>query len=205
MQHLDLFSGIGGFAIAARRVGWQTVGFCEIDSFCLRVLAARFGCYRRISLPRLVGSWEENGIERDEEFSSISPTWLVIENTYHRWRAWMPELRLRLYERGYSSLPLRVQAAEVGAPHLRARGWLVANADCEQLRELSRWWSREGGAVAQELARPWDSTPRRLGANDGLSDWVDRRHALGNAIVPQAAELIFRGISSVISTNEGAK
>ena len=38
MKHLDLFSGIGGFALAARRVGWETVGFCEIDPYCQKVL-----------------------------------------------------------------------------------------------------------------------------------------------------------------------
>lgn len=39
VRHLDLFSGIGGFALAARRVGWETVAFCEIDPYCQRVLA----------------------------------------------------------------------------------------------------------------------------------------------------------------------
>ena len=39
MKHLDLFSGIGGFALAARNVGWETVGFCEIDPYCQKVLA----------------------------------------------------------------------------------------------------------------------------------------------------------------------
>ena len=39
MKHLDLFSGIGGFALAARWVGWETVGFCEIEPFCQKVLA----------------------------------------------------------------------------------------------------------------------------------------------------------------------
>jgi len=38
VRHLDLFSGIGGFAIAARNVGWETVGFCEIDPYCQKVL-----------------------------------------------------------------------------------------------------------------------------------------------------------------------
>lgn len=41
MRHLDLFSGIGGFALAASRV-WgnkhEIVGFCEIDEFCQKVL-----------------------------------------------------------------------------------------------------------------------------------------------------------------------
>lgn len=38
MRHLDLFSGIGGFALAARNVGWQTVAFCELEPFCRAVL-----------------------------------------------------------------------------------------------------------------------------------------------------------------------
>lgn len=36
--HLDLCSGIGGFALAASWAGYTTVGFCEIDPFCQRVL-----------------------------------------------------------------------------------------------------------------------------------------------------------------------
>ena len=41
MRHLDLFSGIGGFALAAHRV-WSMnhhiLSFCEIEPFCQRVL-----------------------------------------------------------------------------------------------------------------------------------------------------------------------
>src|SRR5947208_2666596 len=40
--HLDLFSGIGGFALAARWAGFVTIGFCEIDPYCQRVLAKNF-------------------------------------------------------------------------------------------------------------------------------------------------------------------
>ena len=36
--HLDLFSGIGGFALAAQWAGFRTIGFCEIDGFCNKVL-----------------------------------------------------------------------------------------------------------------------------------------------------------------------
>lgn len=35
---LDLFSGIGGFSLAARWVGIETAAFCEVDPFCQRVL-----------------------------------------------------------------------------------------------------------------------------------------------------------------------
>lgn len=39
MRVLDLFSGIGGFSLGLERAGMCTVAFCEIDSFCRRVLA----------------------------------------------------------------------------------------------------------------------------------------------------------------------
>ncbi len=39
MRVLDLFSGIGGFALGLERAGFETVGFCEIDPFCRAVLA----------------------------------------------------------------------------------------------------------------------------------------------------------------------
>ncbi len=45
MRHLDLFSGIGGFALAAREV-WgdahEIAGFCDNDAFCQNVLAKNF-------------------------------------------------------------------------------------------------------------------------------------------------------------------
>jgi DNA (cytosine-5)-methyltransferase 1 len=40
--HLDLFSGIGGFALAANWAGYTTIGFCEIDDYCVRVLRHHF-------------------------------------------------------------------------------------------------------------------------------------------------------------------
>lgn len=43
IKHLDLFSGIGGFALAARMVGGiDTRQFVEIDPYCQRVLAKNF-------------------------------------------------------------------------------------------------------------------------------------------------------------------
>ena len=41
MRHLDLFSGIGGFALAAQTVwgvAYENVGFCDNDTFCQMVL-----------------------------------------------------------------------------------------------------------------------------------------------------------------------
>ena len=38
MRVLDLFAGIGGFTIGLERAGFETVAFCEIDSYAQKVL-----------------------------------------------------------------------------------------------------------------------------------------------------------------------
>ncbi|MBA4543419.1 DNA cytosine methyltransferase, partial [Thermoactinomyces daqus] len=42
MRVLDLFSGIGGFSLAAHWAGMETAAFCEIESFCQKVLRKNF-------------------------------------------------------------------------------------------------------------------------------------------------------------------
>jgi len=62
--HIDLFSGIGGFALAARWTGFKTVVFCEKDEWCQKILTKNFGAVvqdtaskrrrsRRLERPRL--------------------------------------------------------------------------------------------------------------------------------------------------------
>lgn len=38
LKHLDLFSGYGGFTISAQKLGWETIGFSEIDKYACSVL-----------------------------------------------------------------------------------------------------------------------------------------------------------------------
>jgi DNA (cytosine-5)-methyltransferase 1 len=42
MTHGSLFSGIGGFDLAAQWMGWTNVFQCEIDSFCQKILKHHF-------------------------------------------------------------------------------------------------------------------------------------------------------------------
>lgn len=42
MNLLNLFDGIGGFALAAEWMGWHNVASCEIDPFCRRILDYHF-------------------------------------------------------------------------------------------------------------------------------------------------------------------
>lgn len=38
MNHISLFSGIGGFDLAAEWMGWNNIANCEINPFCRRIL-----------------------------------------------------------------------------------------------------------------------------------------------------------------------
>ena len=112
MKHLDLFSGIGGFALAARWMEWQTVGFVEIDKFCQKVLAKNFpnipiygdikefkGTELRGTVDILTGGFpcqpysiagRRKGTEDDRHLwpemlrviGEIQPSWIVGENVY---------------------------------------------------------------------------------------------------------------------------
>ena len=42
MKHLGLFEGIGGFSLAARWMGWETVAWVEINKFCQEKLYKNF-------------------------------------------------------------------------------------------------------------------------------------------------------------------
>lgn len=42
MTHGSLFSGIGGFDLAARWMGWENAFHCEINEFCIRILKHHF-------------------------------------------------------------------------------------------------------------------------------------------------------------------
>jgi len=42
VNHIGLFEGIGGFSLAARWMGWETIAWCEINPFCQTVLKHHF-------------------------------------------------------------------------------------------------------------------------------------------------------------------
>lgn len=206
LKHIDLFSGVGGFSLGFEREGIETIAFVESDAACRTVLESHWPSvpawgdvrdFGGVPLSGHLGSWAAKGLVRVAELADVRPDWVVVENSYHTWRKWVPQLRSHLWAIGYASVCLRVRAAEVGARHDRARAFVVAHADGEQLRELSRWWSGPGGEVAAELGQSWDSRPGAAREDDGLSSWLDRRHAVGNAVCPPVTQLIARGIMSI--------
>lgn len=66
LTHLDLFSGIGGFALAAQRAGFRTVGFSEVEPYSCSVLAERFP-----SVPNL------GDVRKLNSFAGVGPVTVI--------------------------------------------------------------------------------------------------------------------------------
>ena len=74
--HLDLFSGIGGFAIAAQNCGYTTIGFCEKEPYAQQILKERFGAV----LADAGGS--TTAAENDKRTKHQPHEWDKIRNEY---------------------------------------------------------------------------------------------------------------------------
>lgn len=92
MTHIDLFSGIGGFALAAHWAGFTTEVFCEQDEFCQQVLNRHWPAVPVVSDIRDM-HFDENG-----NFFSITSSGDVMGQ--HRQQKY--DCCVTLYERGFS-------------------------------------------------------------------------------------------------------
>jgi DNA (cytosine-5)-methyltransferase 1 len=156
MKHLDLFSGIGGFALAARWAGIETVAFCEIDKFCHKVLNKNFpGIPIHHDIKTLNGEdyagidiitggypWQpfstagkRKGADDPrhlwpEMFRIITearPAWVVCENVIGHVTNGLDTVLADLRAADYESRQYIIPAIAVGAPHRRERVWIVAH------------------------------------------------------------------------------
>lgn len=130
--------------------------------------------------------------EMNRVISEIRPTWVVVENNSHRWRAWMPEVRRELKNKGYLSIGLRLHFGDFGTNHNRKRAFVVANAN-DDSESMFAIYEKVAG-MSPVPGEVWDGgdTPRDLRTDDGLPNRVDRLRGLGNAVVPQVAEYVGR-------------
>ncbi len=220
----SLFSGIGGLDLGLERAGMVCHWQVEIDPFCRKVLEKHwphipkygdihdvghhnleavdlicggFPCQDLSTAGRMEGlNGARSGlhIEFLRIVRELRPSWAIIENIWQSWRRWVPYLRRALWQIEYSSLPVRVRAAEVGAPHIRARCFILAHAGSEYLWQQSGWGRGSNRKNTIEFERAWTQEPPVPGVDDGVPNRLDRNRALGNAVVPQVAELIGRRI-----------
>lgn len=155
LTHIDLFSGIGGFALAARWAGVETVQFVEIDPFCQKVLKKhwpevpihddvttfRWDGERPFLLTggfpcqdvSLAGtgrglSGERSGLwsEYARIIRDIRPRFVVVENSPGLLVRGMGTVLRDMAEAGYDAEWEVLSAQEIGAPHERERLFIVA-------------------------------------------------------------------------------
>ena len=251
--HLDLFSGIGGFALAAKWNGYRTVGFCDNEPYAQAVLKKHWPdvpCHKDIREVRgelyagvtlLTGGFpcqpfsdvgRKRGQADDrylwpEMFRVICearPTWVLGENVAGIKNMALDQALSDLEGKDYQVQSFVIPACAVNAPHRRDRVWICAMdvAESKSLRvggrssQSGKRWERmvqkeqegcEMGSKAEGCSsshREWseesESSISRI--LDGVSNRVDRCHALGNAIVPQVASEIIRCINKIMEDNK---
>lgn len=250
MKHLDLFSGIGGFALAAQWAGIETVAFCEIDDFACKVLNKNFpNVPIHLDIRELDGE-QYAGIdiitggypcqpfsiagnqkaEKDDRhlwpemfrvITQAKPTWVVCENVYGHIALGLDCVLHDLESLGYATQPFVIPALAAGANHNRERVFIVAYAAGNGRDESATTRSNEaeddnGSCRTQQdsynerrsslrfgvdwrSGTPWGwgIEPHALRVDDGLPNRMDRCKSLVNAIVPQVAYEILRGIRAV--------
>jgi hypothetical protein len=185
LTHIDLFSGIGGFALSARWCGLETVAFCEIDPFCQRVLAKNFP---GVPIYDDVRTFPSDKYSRPFLLTGVFPCQPYSVAGLRRGaeddrakREQQPSVSgdsigVRVGD-GFQTLgnSLRAGCEEFDAPGLAARPGHDSRKPVASGRK-TRW------AVEPAVGRVAHGIPRR----------VDRLKGLGNAIVPQvAAEIIW--------------
>jgi len=153
--HLDLFSGIGGFALAAGWAGFETVGFCDNEPYCQAILKKHWPqvpihtdiktldgtAYRGITL--LTGGFpcqpfsnagKRRGKDDDRYLwpqmlriiQEARPTWVVGENVVGIIGLALDQVCSDLEAKGYEVETIIIPACGVDAPHRRNRVWVIA-------------------------------------------------------------------------------
>lgn len=157
MRHLDLFSGIGGFALAAHWAGFETVAFCECDTFCQSVLRKHWpettihedvryldgSQYRGVDI--ITGGYPcqpfsvagSQKAEKDNRhlwpemcrvIAQAKPAWVICENVYGHIALGLDNVLHDLEAIGYAAQPFVIPALAAGANHNRERVFIVAHA-----------------------------------------------------------------------------
>lgn len=126
----------------------------------------------------------------------VQPQYVIVENVSALLSRGLGDVLGDLAALRYDAEWHCIQAADIGAQHIRDRVWIVGvMADAKSKRSLQCWGQQfaENGE-AQRQVRQWFDQPEPIRVVDGVPNRLDRLTALGNAVVPQIPELIGRAI-----------
>jgi DNA (cytosine-5)-methyltransferase 1 len=222
--HLDLFSGIGGFALAAQMVGGiKTAAFCEIDPWARQVLAKNFpgvpihddvrtldpSKYGTIDI--ITGGYPcqpfslaggRQGTEDDrhlwpsmlEIIKRARPTWVLAENVVGHITMGLDQVLADLESEGYAATAIVIPACAVDARHRRERVWIVANA-----KSIGRDHGDDGQLLRQSTGKV--NAPA---STSRAGDWMEARRWEDEPIMDRVAHGIpdrvdrIRGLGNAI-------
>lgn len=142
---------------------------------------------------------ERSGLWREYAriVGEMHPALVIVENVFTGKRRWLPTVRRDLHVLGYRTRALRVDARDVGAPHARARIFVVAYPYEDGKPALSKHGEVARMPSFAELGGCWrNAKPTTLRMDDGIPGGMDRVEMLGDSVVPDAAELVGRLIRS---------
>lgn len=155
MTHGSLFSGIGGFDLAAEWMGWENVFQCENDPFCNTILnkhwpnVKKYGDIKTTDFTEWRGkvdvisggfpcqpfsnAGKQRGVDDQrylwpqmlEAIRQIDPVFVVGENVYGIAKTALQRIKASLEDVGYITIPFCLPASAVGALHRRPRIWIV--------------------------------------------------------------------------------
>jgi DNA (cytosine-5)-methyltransferase 1 len=153
---LDLFSGIGGFALAFEAAGFETAAFAEIEPYPCKVLAQHwpevpnlgdvrgingadyhgtvdvvvggFPCQPHSVAGLQAGAADSRNLwpEMARIIDGCRPSWVLAENVPGLSDQFLDGISADLESLGYSVLAVEIPAGAAGAPQLRNRLWILA-------------------------------------------------------------------------------
>ena len=157
LTHLDLFSGIGGFALAAKWNGYRTVAFCDNEPYAQAVLKKHWPdvpCHKDIREIRgdlyagvtlltggfpcqpfsVAGKQRGKGDDRYlwpemlRVIREARPAWIIGENVAGIVNMALDQVHTDLEAEGYEVESLIIPACGVDAWPKRERAWIIANS-----------------------------------------------------------------------------
>ena len=180
-----------------KEIDWSTVE--PVDVVCGGYPCQPFstaGKRRGEDDPRHLWPWVRQAI------SELRPRYAVLENVRGHLSLGGTSVIGELASIGYDAEWRVVSAASVGANHRRDRLIIVAYPQRERYgqrrcatdsdAQSKRWVFDDGRETANVCGSWWENQPSVGRVADGVPNRVDRLRGLGNAVVPQVAEVIGR-------------
>ena len=127
----------------------------------------------------------------------LKPQIVCVENVAIGKHLWLCKVRSDLHSIGYRTRAMQDSASDVGAPHKRERIFVVGYTDCDSKPIVSEHDETPRLQGLEIITPHWSDVPEFCRVDDGIPGRLDRLRVLGNAVVPQCAELIGRYIAGI--------